>query len=33
MELKLIKYDSFVEPVAKNDSWNNGDRHKIYEIF
>ena len=22
--------DSFVERVAKNNSWNNGDRHKIH---
>ena len=27
------KVDSFVERVAKNNSWNNGDRHKLYEIF
>ena len=27
------KDDSFVERVAKNSSWNNGDRHKIHEIF
>ena len=25
--------DSFVEWVAKNNSWNNGDRHKVHEIF
>ena len=25
--------DPFVERVAKNNSWNNGDRHKIREIF
>ena len=27
------KDDSFVKWVAKNNSWNNGDRHKIHEIF
>ena len=27
------KQDSFVERVAENNSWNNGDRHKIHEIF
>ena len=27
------KDDSVVERVAKNNSWNNGNRHKIYEIF
>ena len=31
--LNQSKYDSFVERVAKNNSWNNGDRHKIHEIF
>ena len=31
--LNQSKDDSFVEWVAKNNSWNNGDRHKINEIF
>ena len=31
--LNQSKDDSFVERVAKNNSSNNGDRHKIYEIF
>ena len=31
--LNQSKDDSFVERVAKSDSWNNGDRHKINEIF
>ena len=31
--LNQSKDNSFVERVAKNNSWNNGDRHKIYEIF
>ena len=31
--LNQSKDDSFVERVAKNNSWNNGDRHKIHEIF
>ena len=31
--LNQSKHDSFVERVAKNNSWNNGDRHKIHEIF
>ena len=31
--LNQSKDDSFVERVAKNKSWNNGDRHKIHEIF
>ena len=31
--LSQSKDDSFVERVAKNNSWNNGDRHKIHEIF
>ena len=33
MQFKPIKDDSLVEQVAKNNSWNNGDRHKIHEIF
>ena len=33
MQFKPNKDDSFVERVAKNNSWNNGDRHKIHEIF
>ena len=33
MQFRPIKDDSFVERVAKNNSWNNGDRHKIHEIF
>ena len=31
--LNQSKDCSFVERVARNNSWNNGDRHKIYEIF
>ena len=31
--LNQSKDDSFVERVSKNNSWNNGDRHKIHEIF
>ena len=31
--LNQSKDDSFVERVAKNNSWNNGDRHRIHEIF
>ena len=31
--LNQSKYDSFVERVIKNNSWNKGDRHKIHEIF
>ena len=31
--LSRSKDDSLVERVTKNDSWNNGDRHKIHEIF
>ena len=31
--LNQSKEDSFVERVAKNNSWNNGDRHKIHEIY
>ena len=31
--LNQSKHDFFVERVAKNNSWNNGDRHKIHEIF
>ena len=31
--LNQSKHDSFVERVAKNNSWNNRDRHKIHEIF
>ena len=27
------KDDSFVKRVVKNNNWNNGDRHKIHEIF
>ena len=30
--LNQLKYDSFVERVAKNNNWNNGDRHKIHEF-
>ena len=30
--LNQSKDDSFVEQVAKNNSWNNGDRHKSHEI-
>ena len=31
--LNQSRHDSFVEWVAKNNGWNNGDRHKIHEIF
>ena len=31
--LNLSKDDSFAERGAKNNKWNNGDRHKIHEIF
>ena len=31
--LNQLKDDSFVERLAKNNNWNNGDRHKIHEIF
>ena len=31
--LNQSKDDSFVERVAKNNGWNNGNRHKIHEIF
>ena len=31
--LNESKDDSFVERVVKNNSWNNGDRHKIRVIF
>ena len=31
--LNQSKDDPFVERVAKNNSWNNGDHHKIHEIF
>ena len=31
--LNQSKDGSFVERVPKNNSWNNGDRHKIHEIF
>ena len=31
--LNQSKDDSFVERVAKNNNWNNGDRLKIQEIF
>ena len=31
--LNQSKDDFFVERVVKNNSWNNGDRHKIHEIF
>ena len=31
--LNQSKDDCFVERVAKNNSWNNGDRQKIHEIF
>ena len=33
MQFKPINDNSFVERVAKNNSWNNGDRHKLHEIF
>ena len=32
-DLSQSKDDSFVKGVAKNNNWNNGDRHKIHEIF
>ena len=32
-DLNESKDDSFVKRVAKNNNWNNGDRHKIHEIF
>ena len=31
--LNQSKEDSFLKLVAKNNNWNNGDRHKIHEIF
>ena len=31
--LNQSKDDSFVERVAKNNSWNNGNRHQIHDIF
>ena len=31
--LNQSKDDSFVGRVAKNNTWNNGDRHKTHEIF
>ena len=31
-DLNQSKDDSFVKWVAKNNNWNNGDRHKIHEI-
>ena len=31
--LNQSKDDSFVKRVAIDDNWNNGDRHKIHEIF
>ena len=31
--LNQLKHDFFVERVAKNNSWNNGDHHKIHDIF
>ena len=31
--LNQSKDVSFVKWVAKNNSWNNGDRHKIHQIF
>ena len=31
--LNQSKDDFFVKRVAKNNSWNNDDRHKIHEIF
>ena len=33
MWFKPIKDDSFVKRVAKNNNWNNGDRHKLHETF
>ena len=32
-DLNQSKDGSFVKRVAKNNSWNNGDRHKNHEIF
>ena len=32
-DLNQSKDDSCVKRVTKNNNWNNGDRHKIYEIF
>ena len=32
-QFKPIKGGSFVKRVAKNNSWNNGGRHKIHEKF
>ena len=32
-DLNQSKDGCFVERVAKNNSWNNGDRHKIHEKF
>ena len=32
-DLNQSKDGFFVKRVAKNNSWNNGDRHKIHEIF
>ena len=32
-DLSQSKNGAFVKRVAKNNSWNNGDRHKIHEIF
>ena len=32
-QFKPIKRRLFCWTVAKNNSWNNGDRHKIHEIF
>ena len=32
-DLNQSKDDSFDKRVAKNNNWNNGDRHKIHEIF
>ena len=31
--LNQSKDDCFVERVVKNNSWDNGDRHKVHEIF
>ena len=31
--LNQSKYDSLLNWVAKNNSWNNDDRHKIHQIF
>ena len=33
MRFKPIKRRPFVKRVAKNNSWNNGGRHKIHQIF